>query len=147
MSTRTPKTAPEDDTQCRMATVLLVDDDAKLLRGLERHLGSEFTVMTAVSPAEANAVIARNNVDVVVSDNLMAGTLGADFLSRLSSEHPEIKLLMLSGYMPDALAQRVMSECRVHQVLTKPCESSVVAEAIRRALAEASTERPTEFPL
>lgn len=130
-------TPPVQLSNPSLPTVLLVDDDAKLLRGLERHLGSEFQVMTAVSPAEANAVLARNKIDVVLSDNLMAGTLGADFLKGVSSEHPEIKLLMLSGYMPQALAARVVSEYGVHKVLSKPCASADVAEAIREALTPA----------
>lgn len=136
-----PNTTIAEPSSCQLATILLVDDDAKLLRGLERRLGSEFQVMTAVSPAEANAVIARNKIDLVLSDNLMAGTLGADFLKHLSKEHPGIKLLMLSGYMPDALAKRVMSECGVYQVLTKPCDSADVAAAIRNALEQCSREQ------
>jgi len=131
--------ADGDAEQPSLATVLLVDDDANLLRGLTRNLDGEFRLLTAVSPVEAEAIIAQESVDLILSDNLMAGSLGTEFLAKVRSKYPRIKLLMLSGYMPPAAAQRVIRESGVLQVLTKPCGASEVADAIRNALAETFT--------
>ena len=116
-------------------TVLLVDDDAKLLRGLVRSFaGEDYETLTAVSAAEADVLLARNNVDLVVSDNLMAGVLGTDFLTNVRQRYPRIKLLMLSGYMPPAAVRRVTDDVGVERVLLKPCHASEVAAAIRELL-------------
>ena len=125
---------PINETEQKLKTVLLVDDDATLLRGLERHLAEEYRVLTAFSPVEACVVAGREHVDLILSDNLMSGELGTEFLKKVSEQYPQIKLMMLSGYMPDAVAKRVVNECGVTQVLIKPCAATEVALAIRNAL-------------
>lgn len=116
-------------------TILLVDDDAKLLRGLQRGLDDRYRILSAVSPSEAKVIVAHERIELIISDNLMTGMLGTDFLREVHSEYPDIKLLMLSGYMPDAASRRVISECGVFQVLSKPCSAEDVANAIELALA------------
>ena len=118
----------------KLATVLLVDDDAALIRGLERHLEEDFHVLTAICPAEANVVLSKERVDLILSDNLMTGELGTEFVEKVNNTYPHIKLLMLSGYMPDAAARRVVAQGGVDRVLTKPCPSQDVLAAIRNAL-------------
>lgn len=118
----------------KMKTVLLVDDDSKVLRALERHLEEEFSVYTAISAAEASIIVARQEVDLVLSDNLMSGELGTEFLEKVNAQYPHIKLLMLSGYIPEAAAKRLVSDHGVYRVLTKPCNATDVADAIRNAL-------------
>lgn len=127
------------DHQHEAKTVLVVDDDAKLLRGLERSFSDEpFRVLTAISPAEANVVLIKEHVDLIISDNLMSGTLGTDFLSDVRRNYPNIQLLILSGYIPPAAAKRAIEEIGVLRVLTKPCESSEIASAIREAFDRAA---------
>ena len=116
-------------------TVLLVDDDGRLLRGLQRSFVDEdYELLTAVSAAEAKVLLASQQVDLILSDNLMPGALGTEFLAEVRKEHPQIKLMMLSGYVPDIVAQRAMDDIGVLQVLNKPCKASDVAAAIRDAL-------------
>ena len=124
------------DYAANRKTVLLVDDDTKLLRGLVRSLASEYDILTAVSAAEAGVMLARNDVDLIISDNLMTGVLGTDFLTSVRKTYPHIKLLMLSGYMPPAAARRVMEELGVERVLSKPCDGDEVAAAIRSSLGD-----------
>lgn len=124
----------DDEQDSKLANILLVDDDAALTRGLKRYLCEDFHVHTAICPAEANVIVSKVDVDLIVSDNLMTGVLGTEFLDGIHKSYPHIKLLMLSGYMPQAAAKRVVAESGVEQVLTKPCPSSVVVAAIRKAL-------------
>lgn len=118
----------------KLATLLLVDDDAALTRGLKRYLCDDFNVLTAIGPAEANVIVSKVDIHLIVSDNLMTGVLGTEFLDRIHQTYPHIKLLMLSGYMPQAAADRVVAQSGVDQVLTKPCPSEVVVAAIRKSL-------------
>lgn len=116
-------------------TVLLIDDDQNLLGGLQRVLRrNKFRILTAVSAPEGRAILAREDVDLILCDNLMAGTLGTDFLAEVHTTHPDIALIMLSGYMPDAVAQKMMADCGVSQVLLKPCDPDTVQAAISQAL-------------
>jgi len=121
-------------SQPKLATILLVDDDAKLLRALKRHLDENYRVFTAISSGEATVFLAREKIDLILSDNLMSGELGTEFLQNIGQRYPNIKRLMLSGYLPKTVAERIVNDCGVHQVLTKPCAITEVELAIRAAL-------------
>ena len=69
-----------------MATVLIVDDDAKLLKMLQRTLVYEgFHVLSATNGNEALAEIQAHRPDVVVLDWLMPGLDGLGVVERLRS--------------------------------------------------------------
>jgi DNA-binding NtrC family response regulator len=117
-------------------TILLVDDDAALLRGLTRAMAEEdFVVLPAVSAAEATAFLQRMSVDVVVCDQRMPGLTGIDFLSQLRRKYPLIKMIMLSGHvggLPVAIdAARGIG---VHCILNKPCSADELSRTIRNAI-------------
>ena len=123
-----------DKMQQKLKTILLVDDDSKLLKALKRHLVEDYRVLTAISPGEAVVFLGREEVDLILSDNLMSGALGTEFLESINKQYPSIKLLMLSGYLPETVAARVVNDCGVHMVLTKPCSITEVESAIQDAL-------------
>lgn len=123
---------------------MLVDDDAKLLRALKRHLDEDYRVLTAISPGEASVFLGREEVDLILSDNLMSGELGTEFLEGIGEKYPNIKLLMLSGYLPETVAERVVKNSGVYKVLTKPCATTEVASAIRDAL-NSNSASPAEI--
>ncbi|MGD9856503.1 MAG: response regulator [Planctomycetaceae bacterium] len=125
-------------------TVLFVDDDAALLRGLGRNLSEEdFDVITAVSAAEASVVLRRSAVDVVVCDQRMPGVTGIDFLAGVRRQYPHIVTLILSGHVSGLpIAMRAAEEIGIHEVLSKPCSAAELTQAIRRAF-KAETVKTT----
>ena len=67
-----------------MATVLIVDDDQKLLKMLRRTLVYEgFDVITAADGREALAQIEAHQPDVIVLDWLMPGMTGIQVTEQL----------------------------------------------------------------
>ncbi|SMP40931.1 Response regulator receiver domain-containing protein [Neorhodopirellula lusitana] len=127
-----------DCEERNLATVLFVDDDSKLLRGLKRSLETDFRILTAVSPAEANRLLSTESIDIIVLDNSITGGLGTDFVRQISELYPHIKLLMLSGYVAEFATQRAVSESGVVRILTQPCRATDIADASRETLANSS---------
>lgn len=120
---------------CAQRTVLLVDDDTKLLRALQRAMvEQDYRVVTAISAAEALAIIPNQNIDLILSDNLMAGTLGTEFLSEIRERFPQIILMMLSGYLPETTANRLKDEIGIARILNKPCDAANIVRAIKEEL-------------
>jgi len=117
-------------------TILLVDDDAALLRGLTRAMADEdFVVLPAVSAAEATALLQRMQVDVVVCDQRMPGLTGIDFLSQLRRKYPSIKMIMLSGHVGGLpVAMDAARDIGVHCILSKPCSADELSRTIRNAI-------------
>jgi HD-like signal output (HDOD) protein len=70
---------------------------------------------------------------VIVSDMRMPGMTGAELLERVQARWPGTLRIILSGQMERQAALRAMDAA--HQLLTKPCESSVLIEAVERITA------------
>ena len=103
-----------------MATVLIVDDDAKLLKMLQRTLAYEgFHVLSATNGNEALAEIQARRPDVVVLDWLMPGLDGLGVVERLRAAGDKTLVLMLTAR--DAVENRVEGlESGADDYLIKP---------------------------
>jgi two-component system response regulator MprA len=89
-----------------MATVLVVDDDPKLLNMLRRTLSYEgFRVLTATNGNEALVEVQARRPDVVVLDWLMPGLDGMGVLKHLRAAEDKTLVLMLTAR--DAVENRV----------------------------------------
>ncbi len=116
--------------------VLHVDDDpditAALSLGLRKH---RFQVQSAGSAEEGLGVLAKHEIDVVVSDEQMPGTSGSKFLALVRQKWPETMRIMLSGCTDFRATLDAINEAHVFRFLTKPCNSEDVAFCIRQAAA------------
>ncbi len=103
-----------------MATVLIVDDDPKLLKMLRRTLAYEgFHVLSATDGHEALAEMQAHRPDVVVLDWLMPGLDGLGVLERLRGAGDKTLVLMLTAR--DAVEHRVEGlESGADDYLVKP---------------------------
>jgi two-component system response regulator MprA len=89
-----------------MATILIADDDQKLLKMLRRTLVYEgFDVVTAADGREALTQLDAHKPDVIVLDWLMPGIDGIQVTERLRAEGDDTMILMLTAR--DAIEDRV----------------------------------------
>ena len=97
-------------------TVLLVDDDAPVLRCLSREFAQQpdCKVIVASSPLEALEILRHIEVDVLVTDQRMPLMLGSDLVRHAAELQPGVRRLIVSG-SPD----EVRAADDVH-VLPKP---------------------------
>jgi len=128
-----------------MATVLIVDDDPKLLKMLQRTLAYEgFRVLSAANGTEALAEIQSHRPDVVVLDWLMPGLDGVSVLERLRAAGDKTLVLMLTAR--DAVENRVEGlESGADDYVVKPfAPAELVARIhalLRRPAVTAQSER------
>jgi two-component system response regulator MprA len=106
--------------ECEMATVLIVDDDPKLLTMLRRTLAYEgFRVLSATNGTEALGEVQAHRPDVVVLDWLMPGLDGIGVLEHLRAAGDKTLVLMLTAR--DAVENRVEGlETGADDYLVKP---------------------------
>ncbi|SCC90592.1 Uncharacterized protein SCG7086_BS_00080 [Chlamydiales bacterium SCGC AG-110-P3] len=115
-------------------SILVVDDEPAVLRGMERvlhPLRNEWTVSCVSGGTEALKSLQRRRFDVIVSDVQMPGMTGADLLAVVRDKHPSTLRVILSGDIGTSLEGKALNVA--HQVLKKPCSSEALIEAIRRA--------------
>lgn len=123
-------------------TVLLIDDDANVVRGLARVLRNQpYQLYTARSGNEAMEILKAWNVDVVVTDEQMPGISGTDLLNWVSQNYSHIKCIVLTGHATAETAIRAINEADVFHFFTKPCNEVELAMTIRKALEEKDREK------
>ncbi|AIR59098.1 response regulator GlrR [Cedecea neteri] len=121
-------------TQRKPARLLLVDDDPGLLKLLGMRLSSEgYTVTTAESGAEGLKVLAREKIDLVISDLRMDEMDGMALFAEIQKGQPGMPVIILTahGSIPDAVAA---TQQGVFSFLTKPVDRDALYQAINNAL-------------
>lgn len=113
--------------------ILFVDDDHAVLAGLENLLHKErraWELRFASSGAAALDLLAREPIDLVVSDMRMPGMDGAELLTRVKNGYPRAGRLVLSGHADrEAL---VRAAAVAHQYLSKPCDPAQLRQVVQR---------------
>lgn len=116
-------------------TVMLVDDDPKLLAALRRALHFEpYDLLLAETTSAALWLLATRPIDVLVSDQCMPGMSGTAFLAKVRAEHPHVISIMLTGHADLSTAISAINAGEVYRFFTKPCDAGSLAMAIRHAL-------------
>jgi PAS domain S-box-containing protein len=118
-------------------SVLIIDDEPRVLAGLARLLSRSHHVETATGALPALDLIgAGRRYDAILCDVMMPQMSGTEFhdeLRRLASEQVD-RLAFLTGGVPTSALEGMLVETR-RPVVSKPCDSHQLL-AVIRSLAE-----------
>ena len=129
----------------QLPTVLIVDDEPRSLEALERNLHEHFRVLTATSAAEAERIIEREEVDIVLCDQRMPGENGVQFLTRLRRSHPDIVRIILSGYTDAEDIIAGLNEAGIYHYIIKPWTPEKLLMVLKNAARLRQLERENEL--
>ena len=118
-------------------SILLVDDEEKLLKRLGRALRDEgHDVVEATSVREAQQHLARRAFDLMVVDNVMPGMTGMDFIRELAQTMPPAEkpqIVMMTAHGSTQLVREAF-KLGVEDFLEKPFEVDELLALARRAV-------------
>lgn len=128
----------EDQAGGARQTLLLLDDEQNILRALARLLRRDgYEILMASRAQEAFDILARNEVQVIITDQRMPEMCGTEFLSQVKGLYPDTVRIVLSGYTDLSTVTEAINQGEVYKFLLKPWDDdqlrSVVAEAFRHA--------------
>jgi signal transduction histidine kinase len=106
--------APELETYVRTerggpAVVLVVEDEASVLRLVRRVLEAEAMVVLSAQDAEEALLLADQHggvIDLLLTDVVMPGLNGLELAQRVLPSRPGMRVLFMSGYADHAVVQR-----------------------------------------
>ena len=123
-----PPTVPDETP-----TVLVVDDEPRVLDALEAILAADFRVLRAPSGEAALEVLAREDVAVIVTDYRMPGMTGVALLQRSQEVAPEAIRIVLTAYTDVDSLMEAINAGRIYHFVPKPWDPNELALVVRRA--------------
>jgi CheY-like chemotaxis protein len=123
--------------------ILCVDDEAVILESLKaqlrKALGSSYVYEVAQNAEEALDIIDELNEDevsilLIVSDWLMPGMKGDEFLIRVYQKFPKIVKILLTGQADKEAIDRAYAQGNLHKCLFKPWSENELIETVKSGL-------------
>ena len=127
--------SPVDSSSRAGAETVLVVDDSPGIRELARRLLERdgYRVLTAENGEAALRVFDQHAViDILLTDVVMPGGNGPELTKQLLEHHPTLKVIYMSGYTEDAIAQHGVLNPGIAFV-HKPFTSETLGRKIRQA--------------
>lgn len=130
--------------------IVCVDDENIILESLGEQIrnmfGDEYIYESAENAEEGMEVIeelSEENVDVlvIVSDWLMPGKKGDDFLIDVHQKFPKIVKVMLTGQADETAIQNAIKNAELHAYISKPWSSKHLESVIRTGLTKVENKK------
>ena len=125
------------------SAIICVDDEVVILDSLKKQLKREFSdrfiYEVAENAEEAWELIEELNADniniiAIVSDWLMPGTKGDEFLIQINQRFPKIIKIMLTGQADETAIERAKKQANLHACLYKPWTEQELTQIITTAI-------------
>jgi len=116
-----------------LPVVLVIDDEIRSLEALRRTLEEDFKVFTASGAEEAQGVMERERVDILLCDQRMPGVSGVEFLKLARTQWPDTVRIIISGYTDSEDIIRGINEAGIYQYLLKPWQPDQLLLTLKNA--------------
>lgn len=116
-------------------TLLFVDDEPGILSALRRLFRPHgYRIFIAEGGAAGLEVLAKEQIDLVISDMRMPEMDGATFLKEVRGRWPNVMRILLTGYADITSTVAAINQGEIYRYISKPWDDneivSIVAEAI-----------------
>ena len=115
-------------------SLLIVDDEARILSALQRTLRREgYEIVTAETVEDALRILDTRDVDGILSDQKMPGMSGVQFLAEAGRRRPRAARMIITGWTEEIPRAR-LEAVGVCALVTKPWDDAKLKATLRRAL-------------
>ena len=123
--------------------IICIDDEKTILSSLKgqlkRNFGKEFVYEFSEVPEEALELIDElvsegTKVLIIVSDWLMPGMKGDEFLIKVHEKYPQIVKVMLTGQADGEAVKRAQEHANLFRCIAKPWTEENLIETIKTGI-------------
>ena len=117
-------------------TILLVEDEPMIRELMETMLTSRgYSVLMADNPLNTAAFAAQHAgpIHLLLTDVVMPGISGKEIANQISAQRPEMKVIFVSGYTPNAIVHHGILDENLH-FLQKPFTAVTLTNKVREVL-------------
>ncbi len=114
-------------------SILIIDDEPRMLDSLSIILGKEYSVLTAESGEAGLQIIKNNPISLLLLDLRMPGMTGAEVLEKIRETDSPLKVLIMTGHRD----WEYMTKCAdlgIQGYIQKPFDPGELQERLRTLL-------------
>lgn len=121
-------------------SILYVDDEPSNLDVFVAQFGDEFEILTAASGLEAQAVLARQRISVLIADQRMPMITGIELCEQVRKDYPQVVRMLMTAYSDHETVIAAINRGGVCRYLTKPWDHDDVRQVLREVVTRAHLE-------
>ncbi len=124
------------NAEAHNASILLVDDDAELLKALTKVLekdGYSVIPMPDANSAVRHVNSTKQRFDLVITDVSMPGMSGTSFLTAFKAAFPKVPVIIMTAFADWGNYMEALRE-GAYEYLYKPIEKDQLLASVHRAL-------------
>ncbi len=115
--------------------VLFLDDEENILNSLKRlFINEPFGIVTTTNHNEALALMGKEKIKVVFSDERMPNVSGVEFLQMVKNKYPDIVRILFTGYADLTAVENAINLGEVYRFINKPWNGSELKAAVKQAI-------------
>ena len=118
----------------RRPAILVIDDAAQVVESVRELLRLDYQVLGATRPSDGIALLDRQPVDVVMTDQRMPGMTGVEVLHRVRETHPDAIRLLFTGYADLHAVIDAINRGNVYRYIAKPWNPDELQAVVRDAV-------------
>ena len=126
------------------ASILVVDDEQRSLESIKRILGDRFEVFTAVDTEQAEDILQKQWIQVLLCDQRMPNMTGVEFCQKVRESYPDVVRMIISGYTDAEDIINAVNKGGIYQYITKPWHPDELITRLNNAVELFHLQRENE---
>ena len=114
-------------------SILVVDDEPDIVDSLYDTFSDKYDVHKATNAKDAIEILAKNHIDLVISDQRMPETTGVELFEKMEKDHPQIGKVLLTGYADINAVVDGVNKGSIDKYITKPWDEIELKMTIENA--------------
>lgn len=116
--------------------ILIVDDEVMITETISTYLEltTDLQVFTANDPVIGLNYMRNEEIDLVISDFLMPGMNGLEFLRKVKEIAPDATLVLLTGYADKENAIKAINQVGLYYYIEKPWNNEDLVRIVKNGL-------------